>query len=153
FQLSRRPGSSGRRCGTVVVSFQKPDGQAGDGHLLGVELPEDIADEHRQLITLERARLSVATAVDVAWARRASGDSMQALAALTEIKAEVVELRDAGRAARDALDQLLADIGEAENAVVKSSAERERARRSMRERSHITLLGHSSMRRSPPDDE
>jgi hypothetical protein len=37
--------------------------------------------------------------------------------------------------------------------VVKSSAERERARRSMRERSHITLLGQSTVRRVPPGEE
>lgn len=153
FQLIRKPGSDNRRLGTLMVTFQKNDGQAGDGHLLGIELPEETDPDAARVITLERTRLAVATAVDVAWARRASGDSLQALAALNDIKAEVIDLRDRDMADKESLQGLLEDISEAENAVVKSSAERERARRSMRERSHITLLGHSTLRRVPPLEE
>lgn len=152
FKLGRRP-TTNRRCGMLMVTFQKADGSAGDGHLLGIELSDEPDRVHRRIITLERIRLAVAAAVDVAWARRASGDSMQALAALGEIKAEVTALKDSDLADEKALEELLQDIAEAENAVAKSSAERERARRSMRERSHITLLGHSTMRRLPPGDE
>ena len=153
FKLTREPGASSTRCGTIMVTFQKADGQAGDGHLLGIELPEQPASDAIRVITLERTRLAVATAVDVAWARRASGDSLQALRALEDIKAEVISMRDRDMADTQALQSLLDDIGEAETAVVKSSAERERARRSMRERSHITLLGHSTLRRVPPLEE
>lgn len=152
FKMSRRP-DAGRRCGMLMVTFQKADGSAGDGHLLGIELPETPEPAHQRIITLERTRLAVASAVDLAWARRASGDSMHALAALGDIKAEVVKLSERDLADRKALDELLRDITEAEEAVVKSSAERERARRSMRERSHITLLGHSTVRRLPPGDD
>lgn len=152
FKMSRRP-DAGKRCGMLMVTFQHADGSAGDGHLLAVELPDESDPEHARAVTLERIRLSVAAAVDTAWARRASGDSVQALAALTQIKGEVKALCQHDLADRRALDSLLADIAEAETAVAKSSAERERARRSMRERSHITLLGHSTMRRLPPGDE
>jgi uncharacterized protein YegL len=144
---------SDARCGTLTVTYRNPDGSAGDAHLLGIEAPAVVAREHRRIITLERTRLAVASAVDTAWARRASGDSMRALAALGDIKSEVLGLRAEDRADPEALDQLLRDIAEAEGAVVKSSAERERARRSMRERSHITLLGQSTVRRLPPGEE
>jgi uncharacterized protein YegL len=157
FQLTRPPRTTedgkDARCGTLTVTYRLPDGSAGDAHLLGVEAPAVPVPEHRRIITLERTRLAVASAVDTAWARRASGDSMRALAALGEIKNEVLRLKNEDRADPGALDQLLQDIGEAEAAVVKSSAERERARRSMRERSHITLLGQSTVRRLPPGEE
>jgi Ca-activated chloride channel family protein len=152
FKLLRRPDGN-RHCGTLTITYQQTDGTTGDGHLLGIELSESTKVEHRRSITLERVRLAVATAVDVAWARRASGDNMQALAALSAIKEEVVTLRHCDLADPGSLDALLADIAEAEEAVAKSSAERERARRSMRERSHITLLGHSTIRRLPPGDD
>jgi Ca-activated chloride channel family protein len=157
FQLTRPPkdtyDAKDARCGTLTVTYRLPDGSAGDAHLLGIEAPAAPVPEHRRIITLERTRLAVASAVDTAWARRASGDSMRALAALGEIKTEVLRLRSEDRADPGALDQLLQDIAEAEAAVVKSSAERERARRSMRERSHITLLGQSTVRRLPPGEE
>lgn len=153
FKMLRRSGAVSRQCGTLTVMFQRPSGEAGDGHLLGIELPTEPAALHTRSITLERARLRVATAVDVAWARRASGDSPQALAALSEIKTEVQALRGSRKADDEALGELLAEIEEAENAVAKSSAERERARRTMRERSYITLLGHSTMRRLPGQDD
>lgn len=153
FQLARPPGITDARCGTLTVTYRLPDGSAGDAHLLGIEAPARPDPEHRRIITLERTRLAVASAVDTAWARRASGDSMRALAALGEIKSEVARLRDQGRADAAALEQLLQDIAEAEAAVVKSSAERERARRSMRERSHVTLLGQSTVRRLPPGED
>jgi len=166
FQLTRAaqvetagtaPGAPGTaidaRCGTLTVTYRLPDGSAGDAHLLGIEAPFTPVPEHRRIITLERTRLAVASAVDTAWARRASGDSMRALAALGEIKVEVQRIQSEDLADTRALDQLLQDIAEAEAAVVKSSAERERARRSMRERSHITLLGQSTVRRLPPGEE
>jgi Ca-activated chloride channel family protein len=157
FQLTRAPEVPGKtieaRCGTLTVTYRLPDGSAGDAHLLPIEAPARPVPEHRRIITLERTRLAVASAVDTAWARRASGDSMRALAALGEIKAEVLRIRGEDQADPRALDQLVQDIAEAEAAVVKSSAERERARRSMRERSHITLLGQSTVRRLPPGEE
>lgn len=153
FRLTRPPGIADSRCGTLTVTYRNPDGSTGDAHLLGVEVPARPAAEHRREITLERMRLAVASAVDTAWARRASGDSMRALAALGDIKADVAQARDEERADPEALDQLLRDIAEAEGAVVKSSAERERARRSMRERSHITLMGQSTVRRLPPVED
>lgn len=153
FRLTRLPDTATRHCGTLSVTYQQADGKAGDAHLLGIELPEKPVAAHGREVVLERTRLAVATTVDVAWARRASGDSMRALAALGDMKEEIVQLRAANRADPDDLDDLLRDIAEAEAAVVKSSAERERVRRSMRERSHITMLGHSTVRRLPPGED
>lgn len=153
FRLVRSGNARNRHCGTLSVTYQQADGKPGDAHLMGIELPQEPVLEHCREVTIERTRLAVAAAVDVAWARRASGDSMRALAALGDIKAEVLQLHREDRAERDALTTLLQDIAEAEAAVVKRSAERERARRSMRERSHITLLGHSTIRRLPPNED
>ncbi|WP_428261077.1 vWA domain-containing protein [Haliangium sp.] len=153
FRLTRMPDSDDPRCGTLTVTYRTPDGNPGDAHLIGIDAPTEANEDHRRAITLERTRLAVASAVDTAWARRASGDSMRALAALGEIKAEVLQLEQSGEADGPALAELMADIAEAEGAVVKSSAERERARRSMRERSHITLLGQSAARPLPPPDD
>jgi uncharacterized protein YegL len=153
-QAATRTGiKSEARCGTLTVTYRLPDGSAGDAHLLGIEAPATPVPEHRRIITLERTRLAVASTVDTAWARRASGDSIRAVAALGEIKAEVLRLQREDLADVEALEQLAQDIAEAEAAVAKSSAERERARRSMRERSHITLLGQSTVRRVPPEEE
>lgn len=153
FKLTRvnEPGS--KRCGTLAVSYRNADGSAGDGHLLGIEVPTIPNRDHAREVFLERIRLQVASSVDVAWARRASGDRKQALAALHEIKDEVLAAQLNDRADATALDDLLADIAAAEQAVAKSKSERERARRSMRERSHITLLGHSTIQRLPRDDD
>ncbi|ACY17609.1 vWA domain-containing protein [Haliangium ochraceum] len=153
FRLSRRSGDIEARCGTLTVTYRSSEGTPGDAHLLGIEVPAQPDPAHRRIIALERMRLAVASAVDVAWARRASGDSLRALGALSEIKLEVSQLKESEGADPDALDVLLRDIGEAESAVVKSSAERERARRSMRERSHITLLGQSQTQAAPPRDD
>ncbi|GAB4570566.1 MAG: VWA domain-containing protein [Haliangiales bacterium] len=141
------------RLGTLTVTFRNPGGDAGDAHLLGIELPHTPDRDHSRAITLERSRLEVASAVDVAWARRASGDSARALAALSDTKADVLALIERDLASQTALQALIEDIEEAERAVVKSSAERERARRSMRERSHITLLGQSMIHRPVPPAE
>ena len=104
-------------------------------------------------MTLERLRLAVATAVDVAWARRASGNSDHALAAMHEIKDIVDDARDKDLADRVGLDELLNNIAEAESAVAKSASERESVRRTMRERLHITLMGHSTIQPLPSKDD
>ena len=103
FRLTRAPGAIARNCGTLMVTFRHTDGTTGDGHILGIELPAHPIDEHSREITLERLRLGVATAVDVAWARRASGDSSSALATLDDVKKIVIEMRDENRADSAAL--------------------------------------------------
>ncbi len=141
------------RCGTLAVSYRLPDGSAGDGHIIPVEIPAAPLSEHVREITLERLRLEVASAVDVVWARRASGDSVHALAVLGAVRREVMAAQKGDRADRAALAELVEEMTAAEQAVAKSSAERERARRTMRERSHITLLGHSTITKLPKDEE
>ncbi len=153
FKLCRSPGAASDRCGTLAVSFRKPDGTAGDGHLLGVEVPSAPIGQHVREVTIERLRLAVATAVDIVWARRASGDKANALAALAEVRKFVLSVKKNNLADEADLEELLEQMAEAENAVARSAAERERARRSMRERSHITLLGQSTVRRLPTDDD
>jgi Ca-activated chloride channel family protein len=153
FRLSRAPGVQARHCGTVMVTFRDNAGATGDGHILGIELPQQAIEAHSREITLERLRLAVATAVDVAWARRASGDSASAVATLEQVRCIVDDTREKHRADDDALAALIGDIDEARDAVAMSSVERDRVRRSMRERSHITLLGQSTMRRLPEEDD
>ena len=77
----------------------------------------------------------------------------QALAHLAEIRKRVSDARDQGLVDRAAMDQLLADMAGAEDAVAKGPAEREKARKSLRERSHITMLGQSQVGRLPTDED
>lgn len=153
FRLTRAPGADAPHCGTLMVTFRDHAGATGDGHIVGLELPARPVEAHAKEITTERLRLAVATAVDVAWARRASGDSANAVATLNEVRSVVAEARENHRADDSALAALLANIDEAQDAVAMSSVERDRVRRSMRERSHITLMGQSTMRRLPEDDD
>jgi Ca-activated chloride channel family protein len=157
FKLTRSPREEpegvGNRCGTLAVSYRLPDGSAGDGHIVPIEVPTAPISHHAREITLERLRLEVASAVDVVWARRASGDSGHALALLAAVRREVQAAHKADLADRTALAGLLEDMTAAEQAVAKSSAERERARRTMRERSHITLLGQSTLAKLPGDED
>jgi hypothetical protein len=101
----------------------------------------------------ERLRLAVAAAVDAAWARRASGDSGQALGTLVKIRERVLEAAEKKQASRELCDALLVDMAAAEEAVQKSAAERARLRRNMREQSHVTLVGRSVVSRLPREDE
>ncbi len=153
FKLSRVEPTEGTRCGTLAVSFRRPDGSAGDGHVAGIELPQAGDVNAARQVTIERLRLAVAAAVDVAWARRASGDRSFAMSALDEIKDIVIATRDADRADAAALDELLANIDEADRAVAMSDKERESARRSMRQRSHSTLMGQSTIQPLPKRDD
>ncbi|HUH05270.1 MAG TPA: VWA domain-containing protein [Kofleriaceae bacterium] len=152
FKLTRAAGASNALCGTISVSYRTPDGAVGDGHLVGIELPKQPISEHAREVTLERLRVAAAVAIDSVWARRASSDIKHALTELEHLRAEVRIARDTGRADHGALEEILRDMYDAEQAVAKSSAEREHARRSMRERSQITLLGQSRVGHLPNDD-
>ncbi len=153
FRLGRNPMTESRRLGTLMLTYQRPGGEKSDGHIIGVELDAVPDNDDVQTVTLERLRLAVASSVDLAWARRASGDSIHALAALADIKRQVVEARDQRNTAEAAANELLEDIELAEQAVAKSAAEREKIRRSMKERSQITLLGQSTIRHLPDSDD
>lgn len=153
FKLTRNDPGVGDRCGTLAVGFKRPDGSAGDGHVVGIELPAGANVDAAREVTLERLRLAVATAVDVAWARRASGNRDHALAAMDEIKEIVDDAHAKDQADRAALEELLANIAEAEEAVAKSAHEQASVRRSMRERSHSTLMGQSTIAPLPKWEE
>ena len=153
FRLLRSPTAGHRHCGTLVLRYATAEGAPREGHVVGIELPTVPIPANAADVQLERIRLEVATAVDVAWARRASGDNMQALAAMHEVKEHVLQAQTQAPGNEAGLVLLLEDIAEAEKAVVRSAQERERARKSMRERSHSTLLGHSSIRPRPSDDD
>lgn len=152
-KLVRNPLSDSRSLGTLAITYKRAGGDTGDPHLAGLEMPETRDPEIARQIHGERLRLAVAAAVDSAWARRASGDSREALATLFKIRDRVREAVDRQEAAPDLLQMLLADMAAAEEAVQKSAAERARLRRNMREQSHVTLVGRSQVSRLPADDD
>jgi Ca-activated chloride channel family protein len=153
FRLSRKRTAVSNHCGTLRLTWRRPDGKPGDGHIVGVELPRLPLGEERREVMLERLRVAVATAVDLAWSRRASGDSGLALAGLAEMKRQVLEALHGGAAPEVGLRELIDDLGEAEAAVQSSAAERERVRRTLRERSQVTLAGHSQVGRLPTSSD
>ncbi len=153
FKLIRNPDATGERCGTLAVSYRLPDGSVGDGHIVPVEVPTGDNSDQAAEVTLELLRLEVASAVDAVWARRASGDSVHALAALGSVRRRVLAAQKQPAGAGAELAELLDDMAAAEQAVAMSAAEREHARRTMRERSHITLIGQSTITKLPQDDE
>ncbi len=155
FQIHREPTAESRRVGTLMLSAKKTDDDtAGDGHIVGIELPNLPLTEHAATVTLERLRLEVASAVDEAWARRGFSDRKLAVGALLAAKRQVNEAAADKRADTAGLEALLVEIEQAELAIARGAAEREKARRGFRERSQLTLLGHSTIRPLPePDDE
>lgn len=152
FKLHREPGAQGRRVARLTLTYRNRDGSAGDGHILGIELPEMALSADRGVIYLERLRLEVAAAVDEAWARRASGDRHHALASMQVVKKGLLAARDRGDVGQTDADELLTEISLAEDAIARSAAEREKARRTLRERSHLTLIGRSQIRPLPSPD-
>jgi Ca-activated chloride channel family protein len=152
-KLVRNPLSETRNLATVTVTHREPGGAAGDPHLIGFELPRLVDPEGARQVNDERLRLAVATAVDAAWARRASGDAAHAVETLARVRARVLESRERREASPEVVSALLAEMAAAEEAVQKSAAERERLRRGMREQSHVTLLGRSVVSRLPSDDD
>jgi Ca-activated chloride channel family protein len=149
FRLSRSRAARSNHCGTIRLTWRRADGKPGGGHIVGVELPRLPLGEERQQVMLERLRIAVATSVDLAWARRASGDSDLALAGLSEIKRQVLEAQRNGAAPSAELDGLIQDLTSAAEAVQSTAAERERIRRSLRERSQVTMQGQSVVSRMP----
>lgn len=152
-KLVRNPLSGTRNLGTVMVTHKGPGGEAGDALLVGAELPPQVISDHARQVQDERLRLAVAAAVDAAWARRASGDSPQALETLARIRTRVLEAQKKREASPEVTDALLADMSAAAEAVQKSAAERDRLRRGMREQSHVTLLGRSVVSKLPREDD
>jgi len=153
FKIHREPTSEGRRVGTLMLTYRSHDGAPGDAAILGIELPQLVLTEHSAVVTLERLRLEVATAVDEAWARRGFSQRNEASCALMRVKQLVTRARDDKRADPAALGELVQEIGRAEVAIASGAEEREKARRGLRERSQLTLLGHSTVRPLPEPDE
>ncbi len=152
FKLTRMPSSQSQTCGTVAVSYRDGVGQPAGGHVVGIELPRAPLGEHRRVVMLERLRVAAAVAVDAVWAHRASSDIDHPLGDLARLRAQVEDARKRDLADGDALGEILDEMTAAEQAVAKSSVEREHARRLLRERSHITLLGQSRVSKLPEDD-
>lgn len=151
-RLSRDPEATSQHLATLTLTYRNADGGPAEAHIVGVDMPEYEPEQAREVI-LERVGLEVATAVDTAWARRASGDSMHALAALAGVRRRLEEERDRGSLDDGDIAGFVEELGGAEAAVVKSAAERERLRRGMKERSQLTLLGRSTVRRLPPEED
>ena len=150
FRIARNPASESRHLVTARLTYRTADGRPGDASILGIELPRLPLVEAAREVATERFRLAVATAVDQAWARRAAGDRDRALAGLREVEAQLIAARAQGQVAAEELAPLLEDVAAAAEAVQRSAAEREKIRRRMRERSQVTLLGHSTLARLPP---
>jgi Ca-activated chloride channel family protein len=153
YQVHREPDATSRRIGTLMLTYRNADGTAGDGHIVGVELPTMPLSERAAVVTLERLRLEVATAVDEAWARRGFNDRREASGGLAAVKRAVIRARDDKRADPDGLAELMSEVEHAEDALARGHAEREKARRGLRERSQLTLLGQSTVRPLPEPDE
>ncbi len=149
FRLVRDPTSPSRHLVTARLTYRTADGRPGDASIVGVELPRMPIGEAARAVTVERFRLAAAAAVDQAWARRAAGDRDRALAGLRDVAAQIATARGQGAAPAEELDPLIADLDAAAEAVQKSAAEREKIRRRLRERSQVTLLGHSTLARLP----
>jgi len=153
FKVHREPDARSRRVGRLMLTYRNSDGSPGDAHILGIEIPELPLSERAAVVTLERLRLEVATAVDEAWARRGYSDRNEAAGALMAVKRSVSQAREEKRADPDALAELMREIDHAELALARGDAEREKARRGLRERSQLTLLGHSTIRPLPDSDD
>jgi Ca-activated chloride channel family protein len=149
FRLTRDPASASRHLVTARLTYRTPDGAAGDASILGIELPRMPLGEAAREVALERFRLAVAIAVDHAWARRAAGDRDRALGGLREVEAQILAARAQGAVPAMELEPLLGDLTAAAEAVQRSAAEREKIRKRLRERSQVTLLGHSTLARLP----
>jgi Ca-activated chloride channel family protein len=153
FRITRNPASGSRHLVTARLTYRTADGRPGDASILGIELPRlPLAGAAREVM-LERFRLAVATAVDQAWARRASGDRDRSLAGVREVETQLMAARSQASLPAEDLEPLLADLAAAAEAVQRSAVEREKIRRRLRERSHVTLLGHSTAARVPPGRE
>jgi hypothetical protein len=125
------------------------DGSGREGAHLALIATGAVSREELAEVALERLRLASATAVDEAWARRASGHRAQAIAALADVRSAIAGAIGRNLAPRTLLDQMSAEILMTEEALAGAVREAERFRRAARERSHVTLLGHSAVRELP----
>jgi Ca-activated chloride channel family protein len=151
FRLGRSPGAS-FQLGSLTLTYRDVDGRAEHPRIFGVELSHPAPPEVVRAVTAERMRIAVAQAIDAAWVRRAGGDGLQALSALADVQRDLERERDHGSLALHDAEILLYEVRAAGEAILKTAVEREQARRSMRERTQITLLGHS-LSHLPLEDE
>jgi hypothetical protein len=128
-------------------------GQPGGSHLDRLAIPSAAQPTEIAEVALERLRLAAAVAVDEAWARRASGHRDDAIAALAEVRGAITAARDKNLAPPGQLNLILDEIAGAEGALAGAAREAERFRRAAREKSHVTLLGHSVVKPVPSDDD
>ena len=138
----------------VMVTYRDAAGRES-AHLARISMSGQGTANRAELaeVALERLRLASATAVDEAWARRASGHRDQAFAALADVRSAIAGARDRNLAPRNLLDQMSQEILQAEEALAGAAREAERYRRAARERSHVTLLGQSVVRPLPSEPD
>jgi Ca-activated chloride channel homolog len=156
-RMTRSVLDSGKLLAKLAVTYRGsgPKGaeSSAGSHLDRVIAPSTPTAQEMAEVALERLRLAAAVAVDEAWARRASGHREEAIAGLAEVRSAIAGARDRGLAPAALLDHLAAEIAGAEAALAGAAREAERFRRAARERSHVTLLGHSVVRPLLPDDD
>jgi Ca-activated chloride channel family protein len=152
-RMVRSDTDHGRLLAKLAVTYRDASGNESSSHLDRLAMatapnPSEVAE-----ITMERLRLASATALDEAWARRASGHRDQALAALAEVRSAIAGARERKLAPAADLDHLAQELAQAEQALAGAVKEAERYRRAARERSHVTLLGQSVVKPLLPDDD
>jgi hypothetical protein len=111
-----------------------------------VEVTEPPALTEVAEVTLERLRLLAVAAIDDAWARRVGGQRDEAIQSLLRVRNDVADALDRKLAPAAALEALLEELAGTEAAVrsaAQEAADQHRLR--AREKSHITLLGHSQV--------
>jgi hypothetical protein len=149
--MMQREPDPARLLAKVMVTYRDGAGRE-QAHLARIAAGGASREELAE-VALERLRLASATAVDEAWARRASGHRDQAFAALADIRSAIAGARDRNLAPRNLLDQMSQELVQAEEALAGAAREAERYRRAARERSHVTLLGQSVVRPLPSEPD
>lgn len=142
-RLQQSPTSESTTAGRITLTYDDAKGQSCDAHVIGIPLSAALPTQELQAIVAEDLSLRVASAVDRAWAKRTSGSSGDALLALREVHQSITQALSEKQCHPSVAKALLADLAQAEIAIDEGAAERENARRAMRQKSQLTQLGHS----------
>ncbi|MBL4633020.1 MAG: VWA domain-containing protein [Kofleriaceae bacterium] len=142
-RLHQQPSSESTSAGRITLTYDDAQGQSRDAHIVGIPLRQTLDPKDLHDIVAEDLSLRVASAVDRAWAKRTSGSSGDALLALRDIHQVIIAAQADSQCNEKVAQALLADLARAEIAIDEGAAERENARRAMRQKSQLTQLGHS----------
>lgn len=142
FRFTRGAGARGALLAKLVVQRE-----GAPPHLDRIPVPTGNVLEVAE-VTVERLRVQAAVAVDEAWARRATGHRDEAVAGIGRVREEIGAARARGIAV-EGLRELDGELAGTQTALEGAVRELDRHRRAARERSHVTMLGHSLVRPRP----